>query len=83
MQLEQIDQETCVRRIRALKSRVLTDEEERCRNCNREYELSCNRYLPVSRTELAFRKGYNAVLSNQIKEETFEDMFTIHSGGFI
>ena len=54
------DLETCVYKIRSLRSAVPTPQEEKCRTCTKEYEICCDRYLPVSRTELSRRRGIYA-----------------------
>jgi hypothetical protein len=57
-----IDLETCVKKVRAMKTARPTPEEEKCRNCTKENELYCENYLPISRSNMPVRKGPYAML---------------------
>ena len=46
--LETISGKTCVWKVHALRTIIVTEKEEKCRYiCNNEYQKQCNSYRPV------------------------------------
>ena len=59
---ETIDPETCYKKVKAMRNVVLTEEEEKCRNCTLESALNCEHYKSISETQEPTRRGYVAYL---------------------
>ena len=55
--LEQINGETCARKIRAMRQAEPDEELEHCRNCEPNRYKECEHYHPISQSGLLIRKG--------------------------
>ena len=61
--LEQITKDTCATKVQVMRMAYVSEDLERCKNCTGNYYETCERYKPVSRTQIAFRRGANAIYS--------------------
>ena len=58
--LDQITKDTCVEKILALRNSYVDEFHEHCRVCNEP----CERYKPISRTQINFRQGALAIYNS-------------------
>lgn len=64
MAQEEISGSTCTYKIRAMTSTHLDDQEFPCRVCS-GYDVNCDKYLPISKTQIPIRRGRaRAMLEN-------------------
>lgn len=61
--LETINGYTCTKKVRALRSVSLEDEDEKCRNCQIDFYKECEHYHPVNQSGLLIRQGKYASLT--------------------
>jgi|WetSurSiteA1Bulk_404760.scaffolds.fasta_scaffold370189_1 hypothetical protein len=58
MALEKITGETCVNKVLSMRSKLLTDELEKCRyKCDGNYRVDCPNYQPIKITQIPIRQG--------------------------
>jgi hypothetical protein len=60
MNLEQITGYTCANKIKVLRNAYVSESDYKCMNCD-SYEL-CDRYKPVSKTQIPIRRGVLATI---------------------